>query len=73
MLVAAEGPAAFEALKDVVQRLLNEGVANDQLLEDLTQIGGLVEPKVKDVVEDVMDLLSGWCAPQARLLPKRDG
>jgi len=67
MLQAVEGDGGFTALRDLVKRLLDGGVAGEILLEDLSQIRGLVSEHVEDLVLDVMDLLTGWCAPQFRL------
>jgi len=70
MIEALEGDYAFEALKALIQGLLNEGIANEILLEDLAQIKGLLPGKLEEIAEDVMDLLTGWCAPEARLVPE---
>jgi len=67
MLQAVEGDGGFTALRDLVKRLLDGGVAGEILLEDLSQIRGLVSEHVEDLVLDVMYLLTGWCAPQFRL------
>ena len=62
-----EGDDGFTALRDLVKRLLDGGVSGEVLLEDLSQIRALVSEHVEDLVLDVMDLLTGWCAPQFRL------
>lgn len=72
MLVAVEHVEGFEPLRAVVKRMLDEGIAGDALLEDLSQIRGLVSPDDEETVLDVMDLLTGWCAPQFRLIPPED-
>ena len=67
MLTAVENADGFERLRVVVKRLLDEGAAGTILLEDLGQIRGLVSAEDEDKVLDVMDLLTGWCAPEFRL------
>lgn len=56
----------------MVKRLLDEGISDAVLREDLDQIRGLVSPDDEDKVLDVMDLLVGWCAPSARLTSPGD-
>lgn len=72
MLTAVEHAEGFERLREVVKRLLDEGTPGAVLLEDLSQIRGLVSPEDEDSVLDVMDLLTGWCAPEFRLVPPED-
>ncbi|MER7249759.1 hypothetical protein [Kribbella sp. NPDC000426] len=73
MLAAVEHASdGRERLRLVVQRMLNEGVADDALLEDLGQIRGLVSEDDEEKVLDVMDLLVGWCASQFRLRPSEE-
>jgi hypothetical protein len=67
MIRAAESAQGFPALRNVVESLLADGVSEESLLEDLSQIRGLVAPGIESEVLDVMDLLTGWCAPSARL------
>lgn len=67
MLDAVESPEGFERLRDLVKGLLDSGLSEESLLEDLTQIRALVPDEVEDQVLDVMDLLVGWCAPQYKL------
>jgi hypothetical protein len=69
MLQAIEAGSGFEDLRDLTQRLLDEGVPSDVLLDDLGQIRGLVTDEQEESVLDVMDLLVGWCAPSAKLTP----
>lgn len=69
MLAAMEHAEGFECLRQVVKRMLDEGIVSAVLLEDLDQIRALVSPDGEDKVLDVMDLLVGWCAPQACLPP----
>lgn len=72
MLDAAESPSAFDSLRTLVQALLDTGTPAEVLLDDLGQIRGLVTSDQEEAVLDVMDLLTGWCAPEATLRP-RDG
>lgn len=60
----------FEGLRDLTQRLLDEGTPSEVLVDDLGQIRGLVSEDLEETVLDVMDLLVGWCAPSARLTPR---
>lgn len=73
MIDAVESEPSFENLRAVVQRLLDEGMSTDVLLDDLSQIRGLVTEPQAETVLDVMDLLVGWCAPEARLKPRGEG
>ena len=50
MIEALEGDYAFEALKALIQGLLNEGIANEILLEDLAQIKGLLPGKLEEII-----------------------
>ncbi|MEZ5096457.1 MAG: hypothetical protein R2731_10250 [Nocardioides sp.] len=72
MLTAVEHAEGFERLRAVVRRLLYEGIAGEALLEDLSQIRGLVSQDDEEKVLDVMDLLTGWCAPEFRMGPPED-
>lgn len=69
MLCAVESPEGFGALRKLVKRLLADGLSPDIILEDLSQIRGLVPEDVDDLILDVMDQLVGWCLPQFRLVP----
>jgi hypothetical protein len=69
MLLAAESALGFENLRALVKSYLDDGTSADQLLEDLDQIRALVPEETEEFIMDVMDLLTGWCAPQARLMP----
>ncbi len=69
MLAAVEHADGFDRLRVVVRRLLDEGTPGAALLEDLSQIRGLVSTDDEEKVLDVMDLLTGWCAPEFRLAP----
>ena len=69
MLEAMEHAEGFERLRAVIQRKLDEGIADAVLLEDLDRVRGPVSQDDEDKLLDVMDLLVGWCAPQFRLRP----
>lgn len=69
MLAAVESTGGRESLRLVVKGYVDGGVDGDLLLEDLSQIRALVTPETEEHVLDVMDLLTGWCAPSARLIP----
>lgn len=69
-LEAAGSPNNFENLKNLAQSYLDSGISSEQLLAELDGIRELVPDGDEDVVLDVMDLLVGWCAPSARLVPK---
>jgi hypothetical protein len=72
MLAAVESEDdGREQLRLVVKGYVDGGVDPDLLLEDLSQISGLVAPEIEDDVLDVMDLLTGWCASSARLVPPK--
>lgn len=68
MLEAIESENGVLLLRDLVQRLLDEGVPSESLVEDLSHIHGLLPEELEDHVLDVMDLLVGWCATSARLV-----
>jgi N-acetylmuramic acid 6-phosphate (MurNAc-6-P) etherase len=72
MLEAAESPGGFSRLRDLVQNLLDSGLSEESLLEDLGEIRALVPEDVEDLIMEVMDLLVGWCAPSARLRRRTD-
>jgi hypothetical protein len=64
-----------EALREVVRTLASEGTTKASIYEKLEQL--LVELRERashsesdeNTVLDVMDTLTGWCDPAARLLP----
>lgn len=68
MLNAVESSDGFANLRALVKRYLDDGIPSDLLLEDLDEIRALVPEDVEDSVLDVMDNLTGWCAPHARLI-----
>ncbi len=67
MVDAVESPDGFVRLRDLVKGLLDAGLSEEALLEDLSQIRALVPEEAEDRVLDVMDLLVGWCAPEFKL------
>ncbi len=56
---AAEGDDVL-LLRDLVQALLDDGVSEDTLYEDLSATRRLLSESDEDKVLDVMDLLVGW-------------
>jgi hypothetical protein len=72
MLVAVEGPGGRDQLGDYLQELLDEGISSEDLYEDLTEIHTLLPEDEQEVMLDMMDALTGWCAPSARLEPRRN-
>jgi hypothetical protein len=69
MIAAVEGHEGFEALKVVVRQFVSEDVPLQVLMNDLDQIRGLVSDEDEDSVLDVMDLVVGYCGPNARIGP----
>lgn len=72
MLVAVEGPGGRDRLGDYLQELLDEGIPAEELYEDLTEIHALLPEDEEEAMLDMMDALTGWCAPSARLEPRRN-
>ena len=72
MQVAVEGPGGRDRLGDYLQELLDEGIPAEELYEDLTEIHTLFPEDEQEAMLDMMDALTGWCAPSARLEPRRD-
>ena len=67
---AAEGDDVL-VLRDLVQALLDDGVSEDTLYEDLSATSRLLSESDEDKVLDVMDLLVGWgCEKGTARLPK---
>jgi hypothetical protein len=71
-LAAAAGSAhGYNQLRALAQQLLDQGVPAGDLLAELQQVRSMVPEDVEDlVVLEVMDILSGWCAPHRRLVPR---
>lgn len=69
---ALSEPDAAGTLRSLVQRFLNVGIAVDELQEDLTVLRRSVQgtDPLEDIVLDTQDVLEGWCAPDAGLIPK---
>jgi hypothetical protein len=70
MLRAVEAPGGGDRLGSLIQDLLDEGIATEELLEDLTELHALLPEDKEEAMLDVMDALTGWCAPSARLEPR---
>ena len=73
--LAFHKPQPAKAIKSLVQELASEGESKDEIyrllesfLMHLRQEDNSKEVD-EDMVLDVMDALTGWCSPQARLLP----
>ena len=69
MASAVELPDGLEALRYVVQALLSSGLSVEHLLEDLGDVRDRVDDDHEERVLEVMDLLTGWCAPSSKLEP----
>lgn len=58
-------------LQDEVTRIVRSGASRDELYEDLKRLALELRrdgrEDLEDEVMEVMDVLSGWCAPSARL------
>ena len=67
LMEAAESEDAHASLRNLVQQLIDSGVSDEVLLEDLGEIRPLFPEEVSNVIADTMDLLNGWCAPEARI------
>ncbi len=70
--LAAEGYSRrLEALRVVVRRLLAEGEERDQLYETIgglaRNLGDAGREEDQDVLESILDELSGWCPPGSEL------
>lgn len=69
MLAAVDSVDGVHELRLVVKAYVDARVDPAAILEDLEQIRDLVSDEDEEKVMDVMDLLTGWCAPSGRLLP----
>lgn len=67
----SEDPTA--KMRTLAQRFLDAGTHAEQLLQDLDAIREAVPEQTEESVLEVMDLLTGWCAPSARLTPRHPG
>jgi hypothetical protein len=67
LIEAAESEDAYASLRNLLQQMIDSGVSEDGLLEDLAEFRPLFSEEVSEVIADTMDLLSGWCAPDARI------
>jgi hypothetical protein len=58
-------------LADAVRGLVAQGMERDAVYEELERLRGTLRETGReaedDLVLDVMDLLTGWCSPQARI------
>jgi hypothetical protein len=65
---AAASPEPFRAVQAVAQRALDDDLSSDTVYALLTRLHRTDLPEtVVEQVEDVMDLVWGWCAPGARM------
>lgn len=66
-----EPGALMDPLFDLVEELRRSGYPREALYEDLKQLlrelRATGREEYEDDVLEVMDVLSGWCAPSARL------
>jgi hypothetical protein len=65
-------PGAFaDALQDLVEELITEGYPRDDLYEKLKHVALVLRQDGREDLEDevleVMDVLSGWSPPSARI------
>ncbi len=60
-----------DALQNQVERMIDRGASRDALYEDLKFLALGLRDEGREDLEDealeVMDVLSGWCAPSARI------
>jgi len=60
-----------DALQDKVERMIDGGASRDALYQDLKLLALDLREEGREDLEDevleVMDVLSGWCAPSARI------
>lgn len=67
LLLAIAGPTGADDLRTVVVALRAEGVSRKTLVDDLASLHPLLSDPDEDRVLDVMDCLTGWCAPALRI------
>lgn len=67
--LCAEDPEG--TLADAVRTLVAEGMEHDLVCEELEGLRGILRQADReaeeDIVLDIMDLLTGWCGPHARI------
>jgi hypothetical protein len=74
LYLALQSPDAAQALRETVQAQAAGGRSRDQLVDGLNQF--LLEVRsskafpesTEDIILDLLDSLTGWCHPNARLL-----
>jgi len=71
LLAATEPHRYLPRLRKYAREKLDEGYSNEQLYADLRYLYRDVsrhgDEELEEAVAAVMDLLTGWCAPDARL------
>ncbi len=71
-LANSSTPGEFaDKLQDLVEELIADGHPRDELYEKLKHVALVLRRDGREDLEDevleVMDVLSGWCAPSARI------
>ncbi len=60
-----------DALRDLVETMVRAGRSRDAVYEDLKRLVMDLRhesrDELEDAVMDVMDVLTGWCSPSARI------
>lgn len=71
LLEALHAATPAESLREIVRSLLAQGHGRRSVCEELEKLRGALQGDGReaddDVVLDVMDLLTGWCRPEARI------
>ena len=73
---AAQSPHAVPALRSVVEELSTEQHSREDIYQMLQELAlrlrgqGGSRGAEEEAVFEVMDALTGWCHPDARLLPE---
>ena len=69
--MALDGDDPREALSTAVRRLIGRGRPSDTVLADLESLRGALRgegrEEAEDIVLEVMDFVTGWCSPHARI------
>jgi hypothetical protein len=58
---------SLDELRAVAKQDLDAGVPRDQIIEALEAIRPSLSDEDEDVVLEVLDFVTGWCSPSARL------
>jgi hypothetical protein len=71
-LTRSDVPGEFaDELQDLVEELIAEGYPRDELYKKLKHVALVLRldgrEDLEDEVLEVMDVLSGWCPPSARI------